>query len=337
MSQPIVAIHHTKNSFADAWVEYCREHDVPFQFVNAHDSDIIKQLANFRVFLWHFSHGCSTDLQMARPVLKSAELMGLKVFPSISTSWHFDDKVAQFYALSAIGAPVVPSYVFYSRQQALEWAANTRFPKVFKLRRGSGSRNIHLVRTKEAARRFIFKAFGKGFRPSGTLANEKDKLRKHWNNGSIFPFIQSLPSKIKRRTRLDKFAGFERGYVYFQDFLEGNTFDIRVAIVGARAFSFTRDVRPGDFRASGSGIINYPDIDRRCIDIAYDIAARLGSQSIALDFLFDQNGEPKIGEISYGYDSTLIYNCAGHWRGKEWIVGNIWPGTAIIEDLLERS
>jgi glutathione synthase/RimK-type ligase-like ATP-grasp enzyme len=85
------------------------------------------------------------------------------VFPDFRTAWHFDDKVAQKYLFEAIGAPLVPSYVFFDKQEALRWAELTTFPKVFKLRGGAGSQNVSLVKTKQECIKLIHKAFGKGF------------------------------------------------------------------------------------------------------------------------------------------------------------------------------
>jgi hypothetical protein len=100
-----IAIHKGIGSFSERWIEYCVEHGLPHRTVNAHDSDIMAQLASAGAFLWHWSHGNLQDLLMARHVIRAAEMMGLRVFPSTATCWHFDDKVAQKYALEAIGAP----------------------------------------------------------------------------------------------------------------------------------------------------------------------------------------------------------------------------------------
>src|SRR5262249_35857724 len=107
----------------------------------------------------------------------------------------------------------------------------------------------------------------------------------------------------------------ERGYLYFQEFMEENSFDTRITIIGNRAFAFTRNNRPGDFRASGSGRICYDisRIDRRCVEIAFRVAGSLRSQSLAFDFLFNASHEPVIGEISYCFMAKAVYDCPGHW------------------------
>ena len=127
--------------------------------------------------------------------------------------------------------------------------------------------------------------------------------------------------------------------MYFQDFLDGNSFDTRVTIIGDRAFAFTRDVRPGDFRASGSGRVVYDGrrIHPECVKIAFEVTRRVGSQSMAFDFVMDGGGAPRIAEVSYCYDARAVYDCAGHWDARlVWHEGHVWPQDAILIDLLER-
>src|SRR5690606_41519867 len=58
----------------------------------------------------------------ARQLIASLEEMGIHVFPDLNTCWHYDDKVGQKYLLEAIGAPLVPTHIFYDRAAALAWA-----------------------------------------------------------------------------------------------------------------------------------------------------------------------------------------------------------------------
>src|SRR5690606_24969951 len=114
-----------------------------------------------------------------KKILFALEHAGIKVFPDFKTGWHFDDKVAQKYLLEAINAPLVPSYVFYDKQQALNWAKKTIYPKVFKLKGGAGSANVKLVRSESEAIKLINIAFGKGFSQFNRLDNFKESLRKY--------------------------------------------------------------------------------------------------------------------------------------------------------------
>src|SRR5690554_2479023 len=135
-----IAIHQRKGSFSDRWIEYCEKKNIEYITVNAFDNDIIKQVKECDVLMWHHHHGNFKDVLAAKKILFSLEHAGIKVFPNFNTAWHFDDKVAQKYLLEAIDAPMVPSYVFYDKEEALTWADQTSFPKVFKLKGGAGDR-----------------------------------------------------------------------------------------------------------------------------------------------------------------------------------------------------
>ncbi len=81
-----------------------------------------------------------------------------------------------------------------------------------------------------------------------------------------------------------------KGYFYIQEFLKGNDFNTRLTIIGKRAFVFRRHNRPGDFRDSGSGLLDYDMnlIGENIIKMAFEIASRIKSQSTAFDILLNE-------------------------------------------------
>jgi len=97
-----------------------------------------------------------------------------------------------------------------------------------------------------------------------------------------------------------------------------------VVVIGDKAFALKRLVRKNDFRASGGGSIVYnkEEIDERCVRIAFDANDIIESQSIAYDFVFDQNKRPLIVEISYGYSVEAYDLCEGYWtKDMQWHAG----------------
>jgi glutathione synthase/RimK-type ligase-like ATP-grasp enzyme len=319
-----IAIQHKQGSFSERWIEYCEKNDIEYKIVDAYKSDIINQIEDCTVFMWHhYSDSDYRDYLFASQLLFSLEMKGMKVFPNFNTTWHFNDKVGQKYLLEAIGAPLVPSYVFYTRKEALEWINRTDFPKVFKLRSGAGSGNVKLARTQSQAKKLTFKAFNSGFSQLNRIEYFKDNLRK-WRLGNdklgLIKGIVRLIISSKYSRMLSK----EKGYIYFQDFIPNNNFDIRVVVIGDKAFALKRLVRKGDFRASGGGNIVYDknQIDERCVKIAFEVNDKIKSQSIAYDFVFDKDNNPLIIEISYGYAMKAYDNCEGYWdKDLNWYKG----------------
>lgn len=336
-----IAIHHEKNSFSDRWIKYCDENSISYKIVSCYDSDIVQQLEGCDALMWHWNQEDYKGILFARQLTISLEKIGKKVFPSVNTAWHHDDKVGQKYLLECINAPFVKSYVFYSKKEANAWLKTTTFPKVFKLRGGAGSTNVKLARTKEKAQAFINKAFSRGFLQINRWDRLKDRfwvLRRDKNIKAI-KFIFKGFGRLFIPTELSKFSQREKGYIYFQDFLPNNDHDTRLVIIGDRCFGLRRYTRKNDFRASGSGLIAYDTelFDHRCIKIAFDITKKLGAQSVAFDFIWD--GEiPKIVEISYCFIMGAFYDdCHGYWDSNlVWYNKNVDPQYFMIEDFLKE-
>ncbi|SDC95819.1 ATP-grasp domain-containing protein [Niabella drilacis] len=338
----MVAIVDTKGRFSDRWIEYCKSRNIAYKIVNPYANNIIEELSECTIFLWHWHHADYKDQLFARQLLYALEQKEISVFPDFKTMWHFDDKLGQKYLLESIDAPLVKSYIFYSKEEAVQWTTATRFPVVFKLRGGAGSINVKLVHNKYQALGLIRKAFGKGF----PLYNQTAIF-----NDTVSQFKKA--KTVKNILRMLKWGGYvlfppksyrlfpkQKGYVYFQEFIPNNTFDIRIIVIDKKAFAIKRHTRKGDFRASGSGSISYAakDIDIRCVQIGLEAAKKLHTQCVAYDFVFNEQNEPLIVEISYGFTMEAYDSCEGFWdRHLNWHPGRFNPQAWIIEALLKKN
>lgn len=331
-----IAIHHRPGSFSDYWIEYCRQNSLNFKIVDAYKSNIVADLHDCDGFMWHWHQDSYADQLFARQLTLALEGSGKRIFPNVSTSWHFDDKIAQKYLFEAIGVGHIPSHVFYTKETALEWLKKASFPVVFKLRGGAGSLNVKLVRELKVAKRLVGRAFSSGFPVSDPLAIAQQVLWEYRRDKSqrqlfrvIYYYLRAFlgfnPKGVQFRER-------QKGYIYFQEFIPSNTFDHRLIVIGRRCFCIQRGVRKGDFRASGSGILTYnPDLfPEKTIRVAFQIANLLKTQTIALDFIYSEKDNPLVVEISYGFPSgTFAENCPGYYDDNL-----IWHSVKCIQPIL---
>lgn len=318
-----IAFHNT-SGFTPRWIEYCKQNHIDYKLVNAYDSNIVEQLNDCDAFMWHHHQANYKDVLFAKQLLFSLEKAGKVVFPNTASGTLFDDKVGEKYLLEAIGAPAVSSYVFYTKQEALDWISKTTFPKVFKLRGGAGSANVMLAHTAADAEKLVRKAFGKGFPQYSSWSNLKERIRKYRLGKTDLKDVLKGVARFFVKPDFAKMHGSEKGYVYFQDFIPNNTFDLRIIVVGDKAFGVKRMCRKDDFRASGSGSLIYDktQIDERCVRIAFDISKKLHSQSMGYDFVFDKDNNPLIVEMCYGYAVAAYDFCKGYWdREMNWHPG----------------
>lgn len=335
-----LAIHEGTN-FGARWVKYCIENSISYKLVSCYDTDIVQQLEDCDGLMWQWTQEDYKGILFARQLTLSLEKKGKKVFPNVNTAWHHDDKVGQKYLLECIDAPLVKSYVFYSKKEAEAWIEGTTFPKVFKLRGGAGSTNVKLVRTKRQAQSFINKAFGKGFLQINRWDRLKDRfwqLRRDRNFAAVKYVINGI-GRLFIPTELSKFSQRELGYIYFQEFLPNNNHDSRLVVIGDRCFAIRRYTRKNDFRASGSGILDYDKelFDHQFIKLAFETTKKLGAQSVAYDFIWDGD-IPKIVEISYCFITGAIYdNCPGYWDSNLiWHAKSVNPQYFMIEDFVKE-
>ncbi|MBR4267783.1 MAG: hypothetical protein IKQ46_17225 [Bacteroidales bacterium] len=335
-----IAICKTEG-FCPRWVDYCKKNNLDYKIVNPYDTDIIKQVEDCDAFMWHHSQANYKDKLFAKELIYSLELAGKRCFPNYNTTWHFDDKVAQKYLLEAIGAPLVPSYVFYTKKEAKAWINNATFPKVFKLRGGAGAANVLLVKNKRKAKGLVRQAFRKGFSNVAFWGDVKERIRK-WRLGKL-TFVTVIKGfcRLFVRTDFRKLYHKEKGYVYFQDFMPNNTYDIRVCVVGEKAFAIKRMVREKDFRASGSGLIYYgkEEFDEQCVKLAFEMAKKLKLQSVGFDFVFDEKKNPWVVEMSYGFVARVYDTCSGYWTSDmTWHEGAGFDFCGwMVEDLINEN
>lgn len=333
-----IAIHHRPGSFSERWIAYCDEQGIEYKIVNCYDSNIIEQLKDCDALMWHHHHGNVKDVIAADKILFALEHAGVKVFPDFKTSWHFDDKVAQKYLLEAIGAPMVPSYVFYDKKDALDWANQTTYPKVFKLKGGAGSANVKLVRTKSQCIKLINKAFGKGFKQFDGMAYFLDSIKKYKSGTKSINQVAKAFGRMIISTEYAKHAAPEKGYAYFQEFIPNNDGDYRIIVIGQKyAYGMKRLNRKNDFRASGSSSFLYEKLPDSMLEVAFDVAKTLKLQSVAFDFIRDEDNKPLIIEMSYAFGTTGSSKCKGYWtEDLQFHKGSFIPQEWMIKNLINE-
>lgn len=317
-------------SYSDRWIELAEQRGIEVRIVDAKKPDFFDILSRCDGLMWRFGYS-QLELDLAKRVLHAVHHgMGIPVFPCIQSAWHFEDKIAQFYLLKAIGCPTPATEVLWSETDAMDYCDTADYPFVLKLSSGIQSRNVRLVRTRKEAYQLVRQLFR-----SGLTTLERSPSRLNRKLGRVL-----LPMKLLLGSPLPR--GLQTGYFLAQEFLPDNEYDTRVTVIGDRAFVFRRMNRPGDFRASGSGNIDWnPEVvDAGAVHLAFEVADSLHSDSLAVDVL-RKDGKPVIAEISYTYASWAVRDCPGHWKRADsgdlrWVDGSLPPEDAIFEDFLDN-
>ena len=81
----------------------------------------------------------------------------------------------------------------------------------------------------------------------------------------------------------------QKDYFFIQDFVPDATYDLRIIIVGNKAFGYYRYPDKGDFRASGAGNYEKKELPENAVRLAIDIKNKLNSRLLGVDFLYSSS------------------------------------------------
>jgi len=333
-------------SYSDIWAQTIISRGHRVKKVNLYSEQGFTDALACDGVMWRWAHCSARDRLHAPRILQALRAAGVPTFPNHDTAWHYDDKIAQKYLFDCLGIAAPKTWVFTDLDTAIDWSRSTSYPKVFKLATGAGSSNVMLVHNAHQAVRLCRQLFDDGL--------GGPRFTRHVREGahsSVAKRILTLPTALAReairhlrhglniRWPMDCYPRtWQYGYAYFQEFIPGNEFDTRITVIGERAFAYRRMNRPNDFRASGSGLLDYDmdAVDLRCVETSFDISNKAGFQSCAYDFIF-RGDEPVVTEISYTFIGRYVAHCPGYWDPQlNWHPEPLRPEAAMADDFLEK-
>lgn len=279
---------------------YMDNYDLNYELVNIDKSDWIDKIGQFDVVVWKPEFmGIKSSQILKEKVFFMQHIMKKRVFPNYETIWHFDSKIAQSYLLKYFKIKTPKTFVSFEYDDVIENAYKFKYPIVVKESNGAGSTGVKLIKDSKKLISYVNYKF-------------------LWEN----LFSRKVNSKL-----YDRF-----GQVYIQEFLKGNDSDLRITIIGDKyAYGFWRKNRDNDFRASGSGKIDYvKNIPTNVIKYCSKISKLNKFDSMAYDILY-KGDEFLIIEISYGYNDKALYNTKGYYELDDegevlhYTEGNFWP------------
>lgn len=313
----VIYICPKKYGFSAQWIQYCNDHDIEYRLVDIETNNAFDEIQSCNAFLWDYNHEDYSASLIDKQLISIFNKKNIITFPSVNDVIYFDDKISQTYLLKQHDIQHPETFVSFSKSDSLTYIEDAKFPMVFKLRKGAGGINVFKVNDKKEAIKFANQSFNKGFLVYDNKLFFRDRIQKikngQKNKKKIF---HVLLKSVFPRSRQKEFPR-EKGYVFFQNFIENDGFDYRVVVINqSKAYCAKRLARPKDFRASGSGIAEYPNdkMPAEYITESFNISKKLDSLCIAIDFIKSRkDGKIYTIEISHYYDPKSMKPCEGYW------------------------
>lgn len=244
------------------------------------------------------------------------------VVPSYATISHLGSKIAQGYLFRDAAVPTPRTFVSFSRKEAEHEATTATYPLVAKRSYGASSDSVGLLRDSRHAASHVRRRFW--------LDHWLNHRARHASRvGLVLTVLSRDWFWLNVRQRL--FGAWTWGVVCWQEFMLGNDRDLRVTVIGDRnAVAFWRVNRLDDFRASGSGRLDYDravpeEVIRYCVSLNRDF----GFDSLAYDILF-RGQDFVVVEMSYAYVDHAVHAAPGHYELTDddrvlYRPGEAWP------------
>ncbi|MFA5973139.1 MAG: hypothetical protein WC780_12370 [Lentimicrobiaceae bacterium] len=327
-------------SYSEKYEELLIQNQISYVLINPNSGSLLEDLKKCSHLLFRHSQG-DTDKILYESIFNIAQnIFNIKCWPNYETYWPYEDKIKEYYLLKSFDFPIIDSTIFWNYDQADIFIKKATFPVVAKLPKGASSSNVVIVNSINEGKKIINQVFNRGVKTSG-LKNRSNLVS--FSNIGLYKYFKTILKTFIINNGILKDRGdypewqIQKDSILFQKYLPDNSFDTRVTVIGNRAFAFRRFVRKNDFRASGSGNFNLdPDqIDIRCVEIAFSISKKLNFNTMAYDFIYNEDKIPFINEISYCFVDWVVQSCPGFWdENLVWHEGKNWPQYYQLSDYL---
>jgi glutathione synthase/RimK-type ligase-like ATP-grasp enzyme len=247
------------------WTKYSRfldNNSFEYELFDIHSNDWIEKSNRFGIIIGIVSSDQYHLEELQKKYYFLENYLGKICFPNTSHAFLYENKSFEAYFSRLFNLPYANTYISHSKEDAIALINSLKYPFVSKVDPSSGSVGVELVRTPHQARKIIEQAFSR--------------------NG--------------RKVHVNYFR--QKNYIYFQEFIPNDGYDIRVHLVDKWAFGYYRKVLGGDFRASGMDLKEKREIPEEAIRIAWNANKYIKSPLLVVDMVHGLDGKYTIVEFS---------------------------------------
>jgi len=282
------------------YIDACKDLGIHYKTINISGPDWIQVV-----------RGCGCDAFLVWPSFKVSiwkrmfeerlkvmvDEMRKIIYPAYNEVWLNESKLRMSYWLEANEVPHSKTWVFYSREKAMEFAQEADLPLVVKSDMGSMADGVKILRRRSEVENYVNQRFGKGMACRG--ADVRD---------------------------------LEWGYLLFQEFLPGVN-EWRMIRIGDSYFGHQK-LKEGEFH-SGSGKAGWYDPPRALLDFIRKLTDKAGYTAINMDIFETPDKRYLVNEIQSHFavyaenqmyiddqPGRYIYDYPyGKWRFEEGVFG----------------
>jgi hypothetical protein len=260
--------------------------------------------------------------QFIDDVLLYLHANGNRLVPSIHATRSHENKGYQELHRRLDGIPSL-STRYVAKLSEIDLGA-IKYPIVFKDVSGFGSGGVRLIRSKgelseagAAERRLSWREARRAFRTA-----TGNFIRKY----------------LLRRKNLRPYGNYYEPMKRFvlQKYVPNLTYDFKVLAFQDRMFLVKRDVRPNDFRASGSGRVQFEDPPPGLLDFSYQLLRKFDEPYMSFDICCDESTFHLLEFQAVHFGPLVLLQSPRHFQRRD----GRWQecgGKVELEDIVGES
>lgn len=234
---------------------FLKVNHIPYEEYDVNKSDFIKEGMKYDIIVWRTETSYAKQWEAADKVEIIQDHLGKMILPTRESLWIDEDKVREQYLFEINNLPAIKTFSSNSRDEVMHYIENCKYPFISKDKICACGKGVYMIKNKRQAKALCNKIFSSGLKTNESYVRQKD-------------------------------------YVYFQEFVPNYGFDLRIIMVGNSFFGYYRYPISGDYKASGSGILEKKNLPQDVMLLAKKVRECMPKSSmLAVDFLQDKRDD----------------------------------------------
>lgn len=265
------------------YIKSCEELNIDYVILNLLSLNWIEEIKNANIdgILVRIKGDIQEQKAMydERLFIINSEL-GIPIYPSRKELFLYENKRMCNYWMQINNIKHTPTFIFYTKNEAVNFINNVSFPLVFKTNSGASSSGVRIIKTKIQAKIIIHKIFG--------VLDQRLSI-----GNTLWSYKKGIP--------FPNFGTNQKHYIFIQKFIP-HKWEWRVSKIGDSFFGVKKR-KKGNF-ASGSGMPSWVEPPRELFELAKHICEIGAFDSMAIDILEAEDGSFYVNELQSLYGST---------------------------------
>lgn len=289
---------------------FLKVNHIPYEDYDINRSDFIKEGKKYDIIVWRTETSYAKQWEAADKVEIIQNHLGKTTLPTSESLWMDEDKIREQYLFEINNLPAIKTFISHSKDEVTHYIENCAYPFISKDKICACGKGVHMIKNKRQAKALCNKIFSSGQKTNESYVRQKD-------------------------------------YVYFQEFVPNYGFDLRIVMIGDSYFGYYRYPDNGDYKASGSGIVEKKQLPQDVMLLAKKVRECLPkSISLAVDFLQDKRDDNYyIIEtcIFIGIESCeqlMVNGVSGRYIEKDSVFtfesGRFWVQELMMQELMKN-